>query len=392
MALKFTKLTRLNIRSLKYPGKIIENGISVERLKNGDSRYKINISVNGTRVHRLVGYESDGTTRSQAETAIENIRGDIRSERFDLSPSRKTVLGFEEASKKYIVRLKLENGNDIKMKIMRLEHNLVPFFKNKPIDTFKSFDFERYKKSRLEGKISSKGPAKKSTINRDLAVVSHLFNMFVEWELLEHLPCKIKKFREPEGRIVFLSKEEIEALFEAAKVSPNPVLYPFCFIAINSSMRRMEILSIRIEYINFSNNTIFVHEAKGGSRNQKITSKLADYLQEYIKMFDIKEGWLFPAPKSKTGHTVAIERPFREAVKLAGLDVKAVVRHTLRHSAISHMVQANINIPMVKRLAGHKNLETTMKYIHQNAPDVDKAMQQFEDQIESPKTKKLKAV
>jgi len=225
-----------------------------------------------------------------------------------------------------------------------------------------------------------------------LAVVSHLFNMFVEWELLEHIPCKIKKFPEPEGRIVFLSKEEIAALLEATKVSPNPLLYPFCFIAINSSMRRMEILSIRIEYINFSNNTIFIHEAKGGSRNQKITSKLADYLREYIKRFDVKEGWLFPAPKSKTGHTVAIERPFREAVKLAGLDVKTVVRHTLRHTAISHMVAANINVPMVKRLAGHKNLETTMKYIHQNEPAVDKAMQQFEDQIESPKTKKLKVV
>jgi len=92
------------------------------------------------------------------------------------------------------------------------------------------------------------------------------------------------------------------------------------------------------------------------------------------------------------GHTVAIEKPFRLAVKLAGLDVNTVVRHTLRHTAITHMVEANINVPMVKKLAGHKNLETTLKYIHQSEPALDKAMQQFEDQIKVPKAQELKVV
>ena len=47
MSLKFKKLTRPNIRKLGAGQKIIENGISFERLVNGDGRYSVNIMVDG---------------------------------------------------------------------------------------------------------------------------------------------------------------------------------------------------------------------------------------------------------------------------------------------------------------------------------------------------------
>jgi len=36
-------------------------------------------------------------------------------------------------------------------------------------------------------------------------------------------------------------------------------------------------------------------------------------------------------------------------------DIKQVVRHTLRHTAITHLVQAGVDLPTVKRISGHKN-------------------------------------
>lgn len=392
MALKFNNLTRLKIRALKYPGKIFENGISFERLPNGDGRYKINISVEGRRIHRTIGLESDGTTRSQAEIAIEEKRTDARNDRFNLPTGRKIALGFEDAAKIYITKLKEGDGKDIKMKQMRLDHNLIRFFKNKSLGSFTPFDFDRFRKSRLDGKISSKGKATKATINRDLAVVSHMFSKGVEWGWFKVAPCKVRKDKEQEGKIVFLTKEQIERFLDATKKSNNPILYPFSFIAINSAMRRMEVLSIRIEHINFDNKTIFIPDAKAGARTQKITPKLTEYLKKYIERFEVKEGWLFPAPKSKRGHAVAIEKPFRVAVKLAGLDVKVIGRHTLRHTAITHMIEAGLNLPMVQKLAGHKRIETTLKYIHQSEPALDKAMDQYEKHLEVPKARNLKVV
>ena len=51
MAIKFSKLTRPSIRSLKASQKISENGITFERLANGDGRYSVNIMVDGQRIH-----------------------------------------------------------------------------------------------------------------------------------------------------------------------------------------------------------------------------------------------------------------------------------------------------------------------------------------------------
>lgn len=53
-------------------------------------------------------------------------------------------------------------------------------------------------------------------------------------------------------------------------------------------------------------------------------------------------------------------------VKVAGLAPKEVVRHTLRHTAITHLVQVGIDLPTVKRISGHKTLQRVERHSHQN--------------------------
>jgi site-specific recombinase XerD len=38
------------------------------------------------------------------------------------------------------------------------------------------------------------------------------------------------------------------------------------------------------------------------------------------------------------------------------MNPEEVLRHTLRHTAISHLVQAGVDLPTVKRISGHKTL------------------------------------
>ncbi|MDP6108485.1 MAG: hypothetical protein QGF71_00230 [Rhodospirillales bacterium] len=77
MALRFARLTRLNIRQLRSGEKITEYGITAECLKDGDIRYTVNIMVDGQRIHRVVGKESENTTRSQAEAFIEKTQSRV---------------------------------------------------------------------------------------------------------------------------------------------------------------------------------------------------------------------------------------------------------------------------------------------------------------------------
>ncbi|HZA28155.1 MAG TPA: tyrosine-type recombinase/integrase, partial [Gammaproteobacteria bacterium] len=95
--------------------------------------------------------------------------------------------------------------------------------------------------------------------------------------------------------------------------------------------------------------------------------------------------WLFPAKDSKTGHAVAIEKAFRRVVAAAGLDTKEVVRHTLRHTAISHLVQAGVDLPTVQRISGHKTLQMVVRYSHQNSDHIQAAMDKLDKRYRSTK-------
>ena len=80
------------------------------------------------------------------------------------------------------------------------------------------------------------------------------------------------------------------------------------------------------------------------TREQPITKSLADYLEAYIASLQPGTHWLFPSPGAKEGRTVNLDKPFRRCVLAAELDVKQVVRHT----AITDLVQAGVDLPTVK--------------------------------------------
>lgn len=87
--------------------------------------------VDGIRVHRIVGKESEGVTRSQAEDFIEQARTEARKGRLNLPKGRKVALGFREAAEKYLIKLEKEGGKDLKKKEQRLRRLLSPFFRDK---------------------------------------------------------------------------------------------------------------------------------------------------------------------------------------------------------------------------------------------------------------------
>ena len=93
MSLRFAALDRPSIRRLKPGEKITEHGITAERLVDGDLRYSVNIMVDGRRIHRVIGKESDGVTRTQCEEFIES-RTDARAGRLSLPKGRKLALTF----------------------------------------------------------------------------------------------------------------------------------------------------------------------------------------------------------------------------------------------------------------------------------------------------------
>ena len=88
MSIRFSRLDRPAIRKLQPGEKITEHGITAERLADGDLRYSVNVMVDGLRIHRVIGKEKEGVTRTQAEEFIEQVRTDARSDRLSLPKRR----------------------------------------------------------------------------------------------------------------------------------------------------------------------------------------------------------------------------------------------------------------------------------------------------------------
>lgn len=372
MSIKFSKINRSNQRNLKSKEKLEEHGIIFERLSNGDGRYKINIMVDGQRIHRVVGKESEGVTRLQAEELIAKLRTDARHGRLNLPKGRKLHFTFAEAAKKYLLKLEEEGGKDITAKTYRLEMHVIPFLGDILLNKICTFDIERYKKQRQTVN------AKPGTINRELSVISHLINKAIDWKWLDHKPCNIKRFKEDSGRIVYLTTEQIAKVLEEAKADQCPYIYPFIVIGLGTSMRRMEILSIQLKDIDLNKRVIYIPKAKAGAREQPIPQYLSDFLKGYIESSKPDQIWLFPSKLSESGHTMNIEKQFRRVISAAGLNPKEVVRHTLRHTAITHLVQAGVDLPTVQRISGHKTLQMVVKYSHQNGEHIKTAMDVLE--------------
>ncbi len=237
-----------------------------------------------------------------------------------------------------------------------------------------SFDIARYRKQRVEAL------AAEATINRELAVVSHLFGKAMEWGWTPTRP-KIVRFKEDKGRIVYLTSEQCQRVIEASKHDLSPHIHPFTVIALSTSMRMSEILSMTREHVDVQRKRIFIPSAKAGARDQPVTTELATFLAEHIEALPKGCEWLFPSIASKNGRLATIRKAHRRVIKAAGLDPDVIVRHTFRHTAITHLVQAGVDLPTVQKISGHKTLAMVGRYAHANGAHIDAAMDKLEGRM-----------
>jgi integrase len=371
MALKFARLTRPNIRALKPGEKITEHGITAERLADGDLKYNVNIMVDRQRVHRVIGRDSEGVTRKQAEKFIEKARTEAREGRLGLPVGRKTPLGFSTAADYYVKRLKEDGGQNIRQKRGHLANHLKPFLKTQNLASITTFTIGSYKRHRA-GQGGALG-----SINRELTTLSHLFSMAVEWKWLKERPCEVKKDRETAGRFTVLSDEQADDLLRGAMRDEDTYCWLFVMFGLNSGMRHAEILRARFDNLDIDNLRLFIPQAKAGQREQPITQELADTLEREREGRDDQDGWIFPAVRpnlSIKGHRTRMDRSFRRSVIRAGLDPAKVTPHVMRHTAITNLVQSGADLPTIQRISGHKTLSKVMRYTHVHGQHIDRAI------------------
>jgi integrase len=148
------------------------------------------------------------------------------------------------------------------------------------------------------------------TVNRELAVLSHLLNKAIEWRWIDRKPAKISRFKEENARITYLTVDQVKRLVMCARADGSMQIYPFIVIGLETSMRAMEILSIQREHIDLEKRSIYIPHAKAGARMQPITSHLAEFLTGYLAALPKGTPWLFPRPRRRKATPQPYASPF----------------------------------------------------------------------------------
>ncbi|MEE8273955.1 MAG: tyrosine-type recombinase/integrase [Alphaproteobacteria bacterium] len=70
-----------------------------------------------------------------------------------------------------------------------------------------------------------------------------------------------------------------------------------------------------------------------------------------------------------------MDKPFQRAVVRAGLDPSLYTPHVMRHTAITNLVKAGVDLPTIQRISGHKTLAMVLRYTHVHGAHIDTAIQ-----------------
>ena len=215
--------------------------------------------------------------------------------------------------------------------------------------------------SEMKMKLSKgRSPA---TVNRYLAALSHVFTMAVnEWEWMDDNPMrKVKRPKEPRGRVRYLSEDEKIRLLEACKSSVVPELYPIVLLAISTGMRQSEILNLCWQDIDFEKGRCILHETKNDERRAvPIVGQAAKVLKDWGKIRRIDTDLVFPGRDPKS--PIFIRRPWMNILEAAQIDDFRF--HDLRHTAASYLAMSGASLAEIAEILGHKTLSMVRRYAH----------------------------
>jgi len=205
---------------------------------------------------------------------------------------------------------------------------------------------------------------KPATINRELAVMKHGFNLAIkEWEWATQNPvARVSVEKENNQRDRWLTQEEEVKLLEACPLWLKDIV----MFALNSGMRMGEILSLTWDTVDLFRRTVTILRSKNGDRRTiPLNERIFALLKGKVKGQSTPSGLVFPsqAGTQRDGHD--LRRAFRKA--LQAVQIQNFHFHDLRHTFATRLVQAGVDLYKVQRLLGHRSPVMTQRYAHHSS-------------------------
>lgn len=224
-------------------------------------------------------------------------------------------------------------------------------------------DFVRYRDERLKA-VTPK------SLQRMLSPINHMFKLAVEeWAIpLKENPLVTLRLKVIDNkRQRRLTADELDMLTVAAKRTRNPYVVLVVRFALETAMRRGEMLALKWAQVDTERRSAIILEAKNGhSRVIPLSSKAMEVLEQARTVGEADQSRVFPL--SANGLRLSWERLVRRA-KINDLHF-----HDLRHEAISRLFELGLTVPEVASVSGHRTMGQLFRYAHANHASVREKM------------------
>ncbi|OFV97176.1 MAG: hypothetical protein A3H94_03990 [Acidobacteria bacterium RIFCSPLOWO2_02_FULL_60_20] len=264
---------------------------------------------------------------------------------------------------------------------MRSIKALAEYFGNRSLADIDAGEVEKYKmhrssqhrKNARDGRLVTS-----AAVNRDLAVLRILFSYAMRLKWTASNPVReIKFLREPVLHMRVLTvKEENEYLRSA-----SPILRDVAILILDTGMRPGEVCALRRSDFDLEHRSVHVRAGKtvNARRFIPLTARASATLRERTSR--VTSEWLFPCPFDSERPVLEVRKAHDAAVRRSHINPRFRL-YDLRHTALSRMAMSGMDLATLKELAGHSQIQMTMRYVHPSPDHKRKAIDVFESFVD----------
>jgi integrase len=323
-------------KKTKYPG----------IYKIGSNYYIDYYAPDRTRHREVVGPLLADAVKRKADLKDQMRRGKYFAERMKFTTT------FDELVEKYC---ELKKDRKYFQTEGRFIEIFTEFFRGKLLSQITTLDIHQFKSNRKASRTWCGKERSNATVNRELACLRHIFNMGVEWGLMEEnpFPRRAFLFRENNKRTRYLSEREIERLLQVSSFHLKPII----ITALYTGLRKGEILNLKWENVDLEKGLIYIQENKV---NRLQIKEMNDDLVALFTSLPVNGEYVFHDKDGKSFKDV--KTAFKTALRRSG--IRDFRFHDLRHTSCSYLMMRGAVPQAVQEHAGHKSLNMTMRYSH----------------------------